>query len=348
MAGRAVSAGTLRLETVDAATWDAFVAAHPHGHLLQLSAWGQLKATAGWVPQLLGLHDRAGQLVAGAQLLVRRRFGVAAAYTPRGPLFSGDAAIDRRLVSGLVSHARRQLAVFLRLEPNLTRADAGATDLAALLQTQRLLPVAPVQPAVSLHVPLAGTPETLLRGVSKGHRADIRRAERDGVVVRVGTAADLVCFYQVMQETAGRAGFGIHDAGYYAAALRVLGPRVRLWLAERDGVPHAAAFTALGPHAAAYLYSGSTAAGLRSGAQHAIQWAALQWAQAAGARDYDLWGVPAALADTDGDVAAQQDPLYGVYRFKRGFGGRLVCYVGAYDAVLLPPLYHWWRRRMTG
>ncbi len=343
-----MNGSTSRLSPVDASDWDAFVAAHPQGHLLQLSSWGQLKAAAGWSSSLLGLRDHAGQLVAGAQVLVRRRFGVAAAYTPRGPLFSGDAAIDQQLVRGLVAHAKRQLAVFLRLEPNLMRSDAAASALDARLRAQRLLPVAPIQPAVSLHVPLSGTPDTLLRGMSKGHRADIRRAERDGVVVRVGTADDLGSFYQIMQATAARAEFGIHAADYYATALRVLGPRVRLWLAEREGEPHAAAFTALGPHTAAYLYSGSTTAGLRSGAQHAIQWAALQWAQAAGAHEYDLWGVPAALADPAGDAAAQQDPLYGVYRFKRGFGGQLVCYMGAYDAVLLAPLYHWWRHRMAG
>ncbi|MCX7790867.1 MAG: methicillin resistance protein, partial [Chloroflexaceae bacterium] len=71
---------------------------------------------------------------------------------------------------------------------------------------------------------------------------------------------------------------------------------------------------------------------------------------------YDLWGIPDALgrAATAPDEetraalerAAQHDPLIGVYRFKKGFGGRIVRYLPAYDRVLLAPLYRLALRRM--
>jgi lipid II:glycine glycyltransferase (peptidoglycan interpeptide bridge formation enzyme) len=106
-----------------------------------------------------------------------------------------------------------------------------------------------------------------------------------------------------------------------------------------------------------YLYSGATREGLKSGANHLLEWAALQWARAQGCTFYDLWGIPDALgqAATAPDeqqrealtAAAQDDPLIGVYRFKKGFGGRVVRYLPAYDAVLLPPLYALWQRRFA-
>jgi lipid II:glycine glycyltransferase (peptidoglycan interpeptide bridge formation enzyme) len=326
--------------------WDAFVRSHPDGHLLQLRGWSAIKATAGWRSRRILLD--AGATQAGAQVLVRRRWGLAAAYVPRGPLLSGEAATDAQLIDTLTRLARWSGAVFLRIEPNLLRSDEGADAFDALLTARGFIPAMPTQPLCSIHLDIAPEPEQLLAGMSKGHRADVRRAARDGVTVRQGGASDLDIFYRILEETATRAEFGIHSRDYYAAVLQTFGEEARLWIAEVGGEAHATAITAAGPHDALYLYSGSSAAGLRSGAQHAIQWAAIQWARERGCRRYDFWGVPAAFGEPGGEDAARNDPLYGVYRFKKGFGGVVARYLPAFDRVFLPPLYALWRRRTAG
>jgi lipid II:glycine glycyltransferase (peptidoglycan interpeptide bridge formation enzyme) len=48
------------------------------------------------------------------------------------------------------------------------------------------------------------------------------------------------------------------------------------------------------------------------------------------------------------EQAAQVDPLAGVFRFKKGFGGRIVRYLPAYDLIYISPLYAFWRRRFGG
>jgi lipid II:glycine glycyltransferase (peptidoglycan interpeptide bridge formation enzyme) len=70
---------------------------------------------------------------------------------------------------------------------------------------------------------------------------------------------------------------------------------------------------------------------------HALQWAAMRWARDRGCRSYDLWGVP---DEVGADPEAHEDPeswgsgdLWGVYRFKRGFGGQVMRCVGAWDLV---------------
>lgn len=95
---------------------------------------------------------------------------------------------------------------------------------------------------------------------------------------------------------------------------------------------------------------------MKSGANHGLEWHALRWARELGCRRYDLWGIPDALgraagaADEDEraalESAAQKDPLIGVYRFKKGFGGRIVRYLPAYDLPLIPPLYRLVRHRI--
>lgn len=80
-----------------------------------------------------------------------------------------------------------------------------------------------------------------------------------------------------------------------------------------------------------------------------LQWEAMRWAKARGCAEYDLWGVPDADEPTlEASFETRSDGLWGVYRFKRGFGGELKRSMGAWDRSYLPltyPLYRWWSRR---
>lgn len=353
--------GPMALVEPGPADWEHFVAGHPQGSLLQQSAWGALKTSAGWQARTIAVAGADGALLAGAQLLIRARYGLSVAYTPRGPLLAGEPAADRLLLAGLARVARRARAVFLRLEPNLTEGDPAADATHTWLQLQGLRPAATIQPRSSIHVDLARPEEAILAGCSKGHRADIRRAERGGVQVRAGDERDLAAFYAIMRSTGARASFGIHAEAYYAEAWRRFQPRSRLLLAELDGRVVAAHMVFADSARGLYLYSGAEDEGLRAGANHLLEWHALRWARELGCASYDLWGIPDALgqaaalsadsADSDLRAAleaeAQADPLIGVYRFKKGFGGRVVRYLPAYDQVLIPPLYGLALRRLS-
>lgn len=346
----------LALVEPDAEAWDGFVAAHAQGSLLQQRAWGELKSGFGWQARRVAVLRGDGVLVAGAILLLRSRFGLSVAYTPRGPLLSGDAAVDTLLLAGLERLARRARAVLLRLEPNLTEDDPAADITHTWLLLQGLQPAPTIQPRSSIHVQLAPSEQALLAACSKGHRADIRRAERGGVTVRVGGEEELGLFYAIMSATGARAGFSIHSEAYYRAAWQRFQPRSRLLVAELDGRAVAAHMLFADTRTGLYLYSGADEAGLKAGANHLLEWHALRWAKSLGCVRYDFWGVPDALgrvaaapdeaARSALEEQAKGDPLYGVYRFKKGFGGSVVRYLPAYDRVLIPPLYGLARRRI--
>ena len=51
----------------------------------------------------------------------------------------------------------------------------------------------------------------------------------------------------------------------------------------------------------------------------------------AGCHTYDMWGAP--------DHFNEEDPLWGVYRFKDGFGGQVECTLGAWDYPVRPFFY---------
>lgn len=346
----------LAIVTPDTVAWDRFVAHHPQGSLLQQSAWGSLKARFGWDTHQVAILDSDGTIVAGAQLLLRRQYGLSVAYVPRGPLFAGDPAANRLLLAALSRIAHRQRAILLRIEPNLIESDPIADQTHTWLLLQGLRPVETIQPRSSIHVDIDRAEAAILAGCSKGHRADIKRAERSGVQVRVGATDDLPAFYAIMQATGARASFGIHSEDYYKTAWELFHPHSRLLLAELNGAVVAAHMVFADAQRGLYLYSGADEAGLKSGANHLLEWQAIRWAREIGCRGYDLWGIPDALgraasASSDDErealeAEARNDPLIGVYRFKKGFGGQIVRYLPAYDQVIIPLLYSTARRRI--
>jgi lipid II:glycine glycyltransferase (peptidoglycan interpeptide bridge formation enzyme) len=154
--------------------------------------------------------------------------------------------------------------------------------------------------------------------------------------VREGDHEDVSIFNALLAATAERADFGIHPPGYYEAAYRLFVPRgwARLLLAEVAGEAVAAVMVFALPPRSWYFYGASISAHREKMPTYLLQWEAMRWAKSMGCTTYDLWGVP----DEDRETLEEQftersDGLWGVYRFKRGFGGELVRTVGAWDRV---------------
>jgi peptidoglycan pentaglycine glycine transferase (the first glycine) len=82
----------------------------------------------------------------------------------------------------------------------------------------------------------------------------------------------------------------------------------------------------------------------------------MRWAKGHGYRYYDLWGIPDAdETELEAEFLTRSQAasgLWGVYRFKRGFGGQVTRTVGAFDLVYNRPLYwlyrQWMLRRQRG
>lgn len=306
------------------------------GHLLQSWAWGELKVQFGW-----GV-ERVAAGAACAQVLFRAAPGGlgSLAYVPRGPAADfGDGAGVRALLEAIRPSARKRRAICLKVEPNCEETPALEGALRAM--AFRPSPQA-VQPRRTILVDLEGTPETVLERMKQKTRYNIRLAERKGVTIRAGTEADLPAFYQLMEVTAERDRFAVHSEAYYTAAHRLLVPagQGRLLLAEHEGRLLAGLVAIAFGDTACYMYGASSDEGRNLMPTYLLQWEAMRWARELGCRWYDLWGVPdEEEAVLEAQFADRSDGLWGVYRFKRGFGGRLVRATGAWDLVYAPLRY---------
>jgi lipid II:glycine glycyltransferase (peptidoglycan interpeptide bridge formation enzyme) len=317
------------LDNLDTKFWDDFNTAHPYGHLLQSSAWGELKARFAWSVQRVAL-ERDGKMIAGAQILFRRLpMGWWYAYVPRGPVVDPqDSIAFEKLRDAMIQSAKKRGAFALKIEPNFFHSNSFSFS-----NWQK---INPTQPRTTIHVDLTRDLEKILADMKSKWRYNIRLAERKGVTVRVGTANDVSTFYQLLQVTGKRDGFAIHSADYYRVAYELLSAydRARLFIAEFQGQALAMILVTAVGHEAIYLYGASSDEHRELMPNHALHWAAIHWAKSCGCTRYDLWGIAdTAWAEVNQETDEEKLP-HGLYRFKQGFGGQVVRYVGAYEMVL--------------
>jgi peptidoglycan pentaglycine glycine transferase (the first glycine) len=339
--------------TEEDAEWDAFVAAHPHGSILQTDGWARLKNRFGWSSQRVWLR-RDGQLVAGAQLLFRSvALGILKiAYMPHGPLVDWQDEEQVAVLFNQIDQAMYQRgASLLKMEPFIWQDNPDSQAWSDICQQYELLTdTDSIQPPRTVMIDLRPSTEEILMAMKQKTRYNIRLAERKEVTVRQGTAEDIPIFNRLIRITAQRDDFGVHQPDYYRAAYELFAPdNAALLLAEYQDEPLAGVMVfACGPKAA-YLYGASSNEERQRMPSYAAQWAAMQWAKARGCTSYDMWGVPdAPEAELEDNFLERQDGLWPVYRFKRGFGGDIRRTVGPADRIynkLVHRLYHWYRNR---
>ena len=347
--------------TEQATDWNDMVRGHAAAHLLQTSEWADLKCRFGWRARrvLLPAAD-GGAARAGALILFRKSMGQVLAYVPRGPLVDwSDAALTEAMVTRMRVVARQEGAFALKIEPGLLDSAANRQRLAAA--GFHPSPQA-IQPRSTVVVDLRADGDTILARMKSKWRYNIRLAARKGVTVRELQADEMPVFQQLMEETGARDGFSVHSSAYYRAAHELLASRwgVFLLASYRGGPLACIAVFAVGS-TAWYLWGASNNRRRNLMPNHALQWEALRWAKERGCTRYDLWGIPdevgavvtglwdegrrvvlAEKAPVDVNAFPAGD-LWGVFRFKQGFGGAVERTVGAWDLPLSRSAYALYR-----
>ncbi len=165
--------------TPSAIAWDAFVDRHPAGHLLQTSAWGELKSRFGWRAEPVAVADGTGDLVAGSLLLYRKVAGLTLAYAPKGPLTDWrNRPQTEALLAAIRAQAKRNGAAFLKIEPDLPDTAENQNLLASY--GFRPSPQT-VQPRSTIVLDISGDEDEILARMKSKWRYNIRLAGRKGV-----------------------------------------------------------------------------------------------------------------------------------------------------------------------
>jgi len=328
------------MPVVTISEWDRLINQVPDAHVLQSSCWGELKADFGW------RVVRVVQEGCGVQILLRRLpLGLTIAYIPKGPV--GPSAGWRDLWFDVDLVCQRERAVLLIIEPNLFVEEL---ECAFEVPPDGFSPaIQNIQPPRTIVIDITGEESEMLARMKQKTRYNIRLAQKRGVTVQ--SAQDLALFHRLMKETGERDGFGVHSLEYYQKAFDSFHPlgKCELLFASYRSEPIAALMVFAQGNTAWYFYGASSDLYRELMPTYLLQFEAMLWARAKGCSKYDLWGVPDAdQATLEDGFLQRKDGLWGVYRFKRGFGGELRRSVNPWQRIYQPlfyPFYRWWVQR---
>lgn len=319
------------MTNVTSGQWDLFLSRFNNIHILQTSQWGDFKSEFGWEIVRLLMNG------SGSQVMFKTLpMGFTWAYIPKGPIGN-----DWNQLWPLIDkECKNRKAVFLKVEPDLWKGGAEF-QLKSIMQSKsfRLSPY-PIQPSRTLVVDLRPPEDEILSGMKQKTRYNIHLAKRKGVVV---TQSDNVWkFYNLIQVTSDREKFDVHSQEYYQKVYDRFFESgcCELFFAEKEGKLLAAIMVFAFGQRAWYFYGASSNQDRNLMAPYALQWEAMLWARRKGCVEYDLWGVPDEEFDIlEAEFFDRKDGLWGVYRFKRGFGGQLLRSIGTWDRIYNPFLY---------
>ncbi|HET8912824.1 MAG TPA: peptidoglycan bridge formation glycyltransferase FemA/FemB family protein [Ktedonobacteraceae bacterium] len=319
----------------DRKQWNDFVASSVCCNITQSYEWGQLSEYLKEEPLYLGVVDDSGQLCAAilvfimvAPIIHRTYF-----YSPRGPVIEDPASPAMTvLLNFLKAEARKRNAFMLKVEPSV------ADDNQHWLSTLKRRGFHKIPNATHVRnewvLDISPDEKTILAGMKDKWRYNIRLAERKGVTIREGKSqADIDTFYEIYQTTSDRDNFFIHPKGMYEDVMRMYGEdgRATMFIAEHQGKAISAIIMLRLGEWSWYMYGASANEGRNLMPNHLLQWTGMRWAKSFGCKYYNFRGIP--------EILQEGEEMWGVYQFKKGFGGYPIHFLHTHDLVYQPLVY---------
>lgn len=311
--------------------YESFIQSHPQGHFCQSHLWGRQKTA--WQFQAVVSRSADGRIKGSIGVMIRKAplFPVSMLYICRGPVCDlEDTETLAELIEGARALAKQHRGYVIKMDPYVSVTNtAFKAELEKLgfkcMQDGRNFEG--IQPRFVMHLDVEGkTEEEVLASFTQSHRRKVRTGPKKGVEVRVCGQEMIPEFTRIMVETGLRDNFVTRDEKYFSNMLKNLGEHCRLYMAFCEGQPIAGTLAIHFGDKVWYLYGASSNMKRETMPNYLLQWEMIRWAIENKCRIYDFRGV-------SGDLD-ENNPLYGLYKFKKGFNSELVEFIGEFDLVL--------------
>jgi peptidoglycan pentaglycine glycine transferase (the first glycine) len=311
--------------------WDSWLRDSPRGgHVLQSYGWGEFKRSLSWRPVRLVLQ-RDGEVTGVGQFLVYNTFPVPGAlmYCPKGPWlpWKNEEAV-RSFFEGVVDFAGREGAHTVKIEPEVLEQRKDVKDLLDDVGFHKARYDLNLKTTMIVDLSL---PEKELLAKMKGKtRYNVRLAAKRGVkVVEPVFEEGWEIFYDWLKATSKRKEDYIlrRSRDYLHAVMRAMHDAGQgyLFFAEHEGRPLAGMYVFTFGEKYWYMYGASSDEKRNLKPNYLLQWEVMRWARERGLTHYDMVGVPKP------EELDERTSLWGVYKFKEGFGGELADTLGCFD-----------------
>ena len=302
-------------------------------HPLQTWQWGEFRKKTGVKVERIGFFEN-GELKKALQVTFHKlpKVDYTVGYYPRGFQPNEDQ------ISALKQLGQKHKALFVKMEPNTVvkvENKANFKQLAKFLVEQGCEPGRPLFTKHTFQLDLTPSEDELFSNLKSKTRYNVRLASKKGVqVVEDSSSQGLQVYLDILQETIDRQGFYAHDTNYFLKMWEQLhdGDMMKIFHAVYDNQTLASWIIFKLHDTLYYPYGASRNLHRDVMASNLLMWEVILYGKREGCKTFDMWG---AL----GPKAGKNHPWYGFHRFKRGYGGDLMRFIGTYDLVLEPIFY---------
>jgi len=329
------------MENIQKENWNRFVLENG-GSFLQSYEWGEFQESVGWQVSRLSGDRWQTQFIRFKLPGVNKFYW----YCPRGPILANSQLpIANSEIQEIIKQVKKiagNEVVFFRLGPEWELAKSEWIMANGFKQLSY-----DIEPSQTLILDITKTEEELLAQMHEKWRYNIHLAERKGVKINMVFCDDAIFekyfeeFYRLVdQGTSERKEIKHHPKEYYRKQLKINSQQLKfiLFVAEYENRVVAANIIVLFGKKAIYLH-GATDNSLRNVmAPHLLQWEQIKYAKAQNYTEYDFWGVV-----NEHTLDKRGQSWEGFTRFKKGFGGQEMNYVGYFDYPLNKNWYFLYR-----
>lgn len=301
-------------------------------HVIQSWEWGEFRQKLGLPLLRFGIYEN-NKLKTVFQLTLHKIPFTKSyvGYLPKGPVPNKELAI------ALEEVGRKHNCAFIKVEPNVPKKDLPLYTI-----SPRFLPSP--KPLFTQHnfvLDLTKSEEDLLKNMHQKTRYNIRVAQKHQVKVEERDDDEALEIYlKLYFETTSRQNYHGHDAAYHKLVWKLLkeSGMARFLIAtytppgKKKPVPLTAWMLLNFKDVLYYPYGGSSTEYREVMANNLVAWEAIRLGKRLGCKSFDMWGALGPEPDP-------KDPFIGFHRFKQGYGGELIEYVGTFDLVFNELLY---------
>lgn len=302
-------------------------------HPLQTWEWGDFRRTTGVTVSRLGVFD-GNVLKKGLQVTFHPipLLGQNVGYFPKGEM------PDDNQIAALRELAKQNNALFIKMEPNIAQkvgTPSAHSHIHSFLLENGAQPGRPLFTKYSFLLDLSPSEEKLFENLKSKTRYNVNLAAKKGVQIFENTSQEGIEQYlEILKETTTRQGFYAHNETYFKNMFEKLGSTgmMRIFNAVYQGKILVSWIIFIHNGVLYYPYGASRRENRDVMASNLMMWEMIRFGKSQGCTHFDMWG-------SLGPEPNKRDPWYGFHRFKEGYGGNLVEFLGTYDLVTNPSMY---------
>lgn len=316
------------------AEYEEYLQNNDRAMFLQSSKWAKVKDK--FLNKIIVLRDENGKINASMSVLIRKipLLPFSIMYSPRGPVCdSNNKDQIKALLNSAKELAKQYNCYTLKLDPNIPKQDEEfvriVKDLGCAVNFMGDSFSGSIQPSVVYHLNINGRKsEELFSHFPYKTRYAIKSAQKSGVRIEKVGKEKLSEFYSLLLETSQRDRFTVRPISYFESMMDNMGEHLNLYIAYYENTPISGAILITYGNRSLHLYGASSNLHRDKMPNYLMQWEMMSFAIENNIIIYDFGGIAA--------VEDENNPLYGLFMFKRKFRGEVVEYVGEIEFVFKP------------